>query len=90
MRYVKSTLLLLRQQHGILIESDIVDTDDLRQHLTLQLRLCDEICDKIELLKENRNLVTHDVNELIIKLAENAAIFFPNEINTTYSWHVEG
>lgn len=89
-QYIKNTLLLLRQQYCMLVEADIIDTDDFRQHATLQIQICNDICDAIELIKYDRNAVTTDVNTHLLKLVENARTFFPNMISATYSWSGKG
>lgn len=87
---IKSTLLTLNNQYGILVEFDIIDTDDFRQHLELQLSLCDEICDMLDLFKQNPSSVSKSANELIIELVDHAKTFFPEEIHSLYSWHTYG
>lgn len=89
-RNIKATLLSLRQQYCMLVESDIIDTNDFRQHTTLQLQICDDICDALELIKYDRSSVTKDVNENLLELESNARAFFPSEIAEIYSWDGKG
>lgn len=87
---VKSNLLSLRQQYCMLVEADIIDTDDFRMHAALQIQICDEICDAIELIQYNKGEVTKDVNEYLLELVENARGFFPDSIATSFSWSGKG
>ncbi len=89
-RKIRSTLISLRQQYCMLIESDIIDTDDFRQHVSLQLRICDEICDTLELYKYDTTAVTENINEKLISLTENVRVFFPDAILQTFSWDSKG
>ena len=89
-RNVKSTLLTLRQQYCMLVEADIIDTDDFRMHSALQIQVCDDICEAIELIEYDRNAVTKDVNENLLKLVNNARTFFPELIATSFSWSAKG
>ena len=84
-RNVKSTLVSLRQQYCMLVEADIIDTDDFRQHAALQIHICDEVCDAIELIKHDRNAVTEDFNKKLLQLVENARGFYPDSIATSFS-----
>lgn len=88
--YVKSTLISLQQQHCMLVESDIVDTDDFRQHLSLQMRICDDICDALELNKNDYSNALHVVNEWVVELHNNAQGFFPDNVFKVYSWKTNG
>ena len=89
-RNVKSTLVLLRQQYCMLVESDIVDTDDLRQHISLQMRICDDICDALELNSKDYTNAATVVNDYLLQLHDNAICFFPEEILDKYSWQSKG
>lgn len=89
-RNIKGTLVSLRQQYCILVESDIIDTDDFRQHTALQLRICDDICDLLELNKGHCSIVIKDINNNLLQLTENARTFFPNEIPQRFSWGGKG
>ena len=89
-RNVKSTLVLLRQQYCVLIDSDMIDTDDLRQHIALQVRICDEICDVLELNIKDFSNVVNLVNENLIQLHNHATTFFPEGIPEMYSWNTKG
>lgn len=89
-RNIKSTLTLLRQQYCLLVESDIADTDDLRTHIALQVRICDDICDALELNQKDYSNAATVVNENIVELHNNAALFFPEEIPEKYSRQTKG
>ena len=89
-RDVKSTLVLLRQQYGLLVESDIVDTDELRQHIALQVRICDDICDALELNENNYSNAAEFVNANVIQLHSNAILFFSEQIPKKYSRQSKG
>lgn len=90
-RNVKFSLLSLRQQYCMLVESDIIETDDFRQHITEQVRICDEICDALALVNyKNCGLVKDDVNNNLILLESNARNYFPEQIQKTYSWECKG
>ena len=89
-RNIKNALQLLRQQYCMLVESDIVDTDDLRQHIALQMRICDDICDALELSSDDYSKVAEFVNENIIELYGNAKMLFPDDIPEHYSWQLKG
>lgn len=83
-RNVKSTLITLRQQYCILVESDIVDTDDLRQHIALQISLCDDICDTLE-IGEYKLPAIIMANEYLVELEAAFRSFFDNMLEEKYS-----
>lgn len=81
---VKSALITLRQQYCILVESDIVDTDDLRQHITYQINLCDDICDTLELGEYTLPAIKM-ANEHLVELEAAFRIFFDSSLEERYS-----
>lgn len=81
---VKSTLIALRQQYCILVESDIVDTDDLRQHITFQINLCDEICDTLE-IGEFKLPAIIMANENLVELEATFRTYFTNSLEERYA-----
>lgn len=83
-RNIKSTVIALRQQYCILVESDMVDTDDLRQHIALQINLCDEICDALEIGEYNMPAII-TANEYLSELESNFRVFFDNSLEERYS-----
>lgn len=83
---VKLTLLSLRQQYCMLVDSDIIDTDDFRKHISLQIRICNDIIDAIELNEKEHSNAAHVVNEWIVELHANAHEIFSDEILEKYSW----
>lgn len=87
---VKCTLTALQRQYCILIESDVVDTDDFLQHISIQLRICDEICDNIELYNDDNCKMSKIVNTKIIELYNNANTFSTNNLPEKFSWHTNG
>ena len=89
-RNIKSTLNLLRQQYCMLVESNIVDTDDLHRHIALQMRICDDICDALELSQKDYSNVAEFVNENIIELHGNAKTLFSDNISEKYSLQTKG
>ena len=89
-RNIKSTLISLQQQYCMLVESDIVDTDDFRQHVTLQIRICNDICDALELNQKDYSNAADVVNEYLVELHDNAQTFFPEQIIKNYSWKANG
>lgn len=89
-RNVKSALVLLRQQYCMLVESDIVDTDDLYQHISLQMRICDDICDALELNSKDYGNAAVAVNESVVRLHNNASVFFPESIPQKYDNKING
>lgn len=89
-RNIKTALELLLQQYCILVESDIVDTNDFRQHVSMQLRLCNNICDGFELMQYDPDAVISGINNDLVKLESNARRFFPDNIASTYSWEGKG
>ena len=81
---VKSTLIALRQQYCILVESDIVDTDDLRQHIAHQINLCDDICDTLE-IGEFKLPAIIVANENLVELEATFRTYFNNSLEERYS-----
>ena len=82
---IKDTLVALQYQYTLLVQSDIVDTDDFRQHLNLQISICDDICDNLEFNDFSDEGISI-ANDLLDNLVSNTATFFPDTIPTIYSW----
>ena len=45
---IRETAENLMQQYTILVETDVVDTDDFAMYAGMQMNLCDSICDRIQ------------------------------------------
>ena len=82
---IKGTLIMLQNQYALLIQADIIDTDDFRQHMDLQIALCDDICDNLELNGFSNEGICI-ANDLLDNLVSNTDTFFPDTIPTVYSW----
>lgn len=82
---IRLSALTLNQQYALLVESDIIDTDDFRQHLTMQIELCINICDCLA-LKDYSESAFIEVNSLLEKLVDGCAIFFPDYFAEKYTW----
>lgn len=82
-KHVKATLLSLQQQYCILVEADIIDTDDFRQHIVSQINLCNEICDTLELTQYKLPGILC-ANDLLIHLVSASCNFFDDPLEEQY------
>ena len=55
-----------------------------------EVRICDEICDELELSSKDYSNVTTLVNEKLIELHNNATPLFSEGIPEMYSWQTKG
>lgn len=76
---IRETTENLMQQYIILVETDVVDTDDFAMYAGMQMNLCDSICDRIQC----RNL--EDANAFLGMLLGTYAAFFNEEWLENYS-----
>lgn len=82
---IKSSLIVLQQQYAVLVDSNIVDTNDFRKHAKSQSLLCDDICDCLE-IHDFSDFAISETNDMIKTLIENVDSFFPGYLPQYYSW----
>lgn len=82
---IKDIFNTLKNQYALLVQADIIDTDDFRQHMYLQIALCDDICDNLE-INDFSDVGINIANDLLDELVSNTDAFFPNNISKVYSW----
>lgn len=84
-RKIKNNLVVLQYQYTLLVQAEIIDTDDFRQHLNLQMSICDDICDNLEFNDFSDEGISM-ANDLLDNLVSNTATFFPDTIPAVFSW----
>lgn len=86
---IESSIKRLRNNYTLLVYSDIVDTDDLLQHISRQVNICDEIIRNYQ--KDSFDWIFDDetalekINTKIVSLVDSFMIFFPKEIDKKFS-----
>lgn len=76
---IRETAENLMQQYTILVETDVVDTDDFAMYAGMQMNLCDSICDRIQCED------LEDANAFLGMLLGTYATFFNEEWVENYS-----
>jgi len=84
-RNVRKAILRLQDNYSLLVFSDIIDTDDMQQHLECQI----DNCNTIEKLLDKTIFSDDDIrtiNESIEGLVASFGVFFPDYWEEDFSW----
>lgn len=84
-RNIKQAILRLQDNYSLLVFSDIIDTNDMQQHLEFQINNCNSL----EMLLNKKEFSDDDIrtiNDNIDNLVSSFGVFFPDYFEKSFSW----